>query len=248
MLPLDIWPGSARWQATLPELLGWQGALWVYGEPGSGVSTIGRYLADRRHSAYLDDVERVSREDLSEWLAAHPKGVLMAHSHGEEAVSGLSIELLAFKVASFEEDPEAAPRCAQALAAELGLDSVPPALYALPCPGHLRGLHNRLTRFKLLGQLPERNERSGEGTSLLIQSDDLASNLHALERLLLHRALRRSYGNRMEAARRLGVSRRQLYLLVARHGDPLRGEIPTTDGPKRLLKRKAEESVSSKIE
>ena len=156
--------------------------------------------------------------------------------------------VLAFRLSTFEEDPGALARCAQALGASLGLEALPPALYALPCPGNLRGLHNRLTRFKLLGQLPEPSVLAGEGTALPILTEDLASNLHALERLLLHRALRRSYGNRMEAARRLGVSRRQLYLLVARHGDPLRGETPTAPGPKRLLKRKTSDLPQSKIE
>jgi hypothetical protein len=41
----------------------------------------------------------------------------------------------------------------------------------------------------------------------------------------------------MEAAHRLGVSRRQLYLLIARHGDPVRGEPPSSVGPKRLCKK-----------
>jgi DNA-binding NtrC family response regulator len=72
---------------------------------------------------------------------------------------------------------------------------------------------------------------------LPLETEDLAANLHVLERVLLHRALRRSYGNRVEAAGRLGVSRRQLYLLIARHGDPVRGELPSHPGPKRLNKR-----------
>jgi DNA-binding NtrC family response regulator len=87
-------------------------------------------------------------------------------------------------------------------------------------------------RWKLLGQLPE----DGAPRLPLQDSDDLAANLHVLERLLLHRALRRSYGNRVEAARRMGVSRRHLYLLIARHGDPVRGEAPSKEGPKRLLR------------
>ena len=79
------------------------------------------------------------------------------------------------------------------------------------------------------GQLPE-----DPAPRLPLESDDLAANLHALERLLLHRALRRAYGNRLEAAKRMGVSRRHLYLLIARHGDPVRGQAPTAEGPKRL--------------
>jgi hypothetical protein len=188
-------------------------------------------------------------EEIGAWLRAHPNGVLMAHLSPEHpswaAVMGSA---LAFRLPSVEEDPGSLASCAKALGEELGLEHLPPALFALPCPGNMRGLHNRLTRFKLLGQLPEPGAPAGDGTSLPIRSEDLASNLHALERLLLHRALRLSYGNRMEAARRLGVSRRQLYLLVARHGDPLRGEIPTALGPKRLLKRKSGDGSVSKIE
>jgi hypothetical protein len=90
-------------------------------------------------------------------------------------------------------------------------------------------------RWKLLGQLPDEVPIGGGGP-LPLESEDMATNLHALERLLLHRALRRSYGNRVEAAKRLGVSRRHLYLLIARHGDPVRGEAPTAGGPKRLLR------------
>jgi hypothetical protein len=240
MLPLEVWPGHDRWKDALPELLRWEGPLWIFGESGSGVSTFGRFLADRRASPYLDDVDRLPEAEVANWLRDHSQGILMAHLPPEHpAVVSLAKHALAFRLATFEEDPGSAASCATALAQELGLDTLPSALYALPCPGNLRGLHNRLTRFKLLGQLPDLASMDGEGTFLPIRSEDLASNLHALERLLLHRALRRSYGNRMEAARRLGVSRRQLYLLVARHGDPLRGEVPTADGPKRLLKRKS---------
>ena len=75
-----------------------------------------------------------------------------------------------------------------------------------------------MLRFKLLGQLPEDALALERALTLPLEEDNLAMNLHVLERLLLHRALRRSYGNRVETARRLGVSRRQLYLLIARHG------------------------------
>lgn len=249
MIPLEAWPGHHRWKKVLPELLRWEGPLWIYGETGTGVSTFGRFLADRRDSGYLDDVERNSPEELRRWLHEHPNGVLMAHVPPEHsAVAAIVGRSLAFRLTPLEEDPGSVAPCARALGEELGLENLPPVLSALPCPGNLRGLHNRLTRFKLLGQLPEPASQAAEGASLPILSEDLASNLHALERLLLHRALRRSYGNRMEAARRLGVSRRQLYLLVARHGDPLRGEVPTAEGPKRLLKRKNPESTVSKIE
>jgi len=94
-------------------------------------------------------------------------------------------------------------------------------------------LRNRLLRWKLMGQLPA-FEPSGPPR---FEAEDLATNLHELECFLLHRALRRAYGNRVEAARRLGVSRRQLYLLIQRHGDPVRGDLGTGKRPKRLLKQ-----------
>ena len=122
------------------------------------------------------------------------------------------------------------------------LHQVMRALGALPCPGNLRGLRNRLVRWKLLGQLPETLEDTSTAEMRELDDEDLATHLHQLERVLLHRALRRSFGNRVEAARRLGVSRGQLYLLIQRHGDPMRGEIPTHPGPKRLLKRQVKTS------
>lgn len=248
MIPLPAWPGHRRWKDTLPALLQWPGALWVFGEAGSGVSTFGRHLAEQRGCAWLDDADR-QPDGLHAWLRDNPKGLLLGHVPPEHpSVAPWLGESLAFRLWTLEEDPAAAGPCAQAMAEALELESVPPVLYALPCPGNLRGLHNRLTRYKLLGQLPETSEPLGEGLVLPILTEDLASNLHALERLLLHRALRRSYGNRLEAARRLGVSRRQLYLLVARHGDPLRGEVPTAPGPKRLLKRTLSQGAVSKIE
>jgi DNA-binding NtrC family response regulator len=94
-------------------------------------------------------------------------------------------------------------------------------------------LRNRLLRWKLMGQLP----MAAPVGPPRFEAEDLASNLHELERFLLHQALRRSYGNRVEAAQRLGVSRRQLYLLIRRHGDPVRGEAASGDLPQRVKKR-----------
>lgn len=241
MLPLELWPGHARWGGAVEALLAHPGPLWIFGETGSGVSTLGRYVADRRGTAYLDDAERLTAEEAGAWLRAHPTGVLMGHTAPEDpGVASLAGRCLAFRVPSLEEDPDTVPRCLQALAQELGMaGELPSALAGLPCPGNFRGLHNRLMRWKLLGQAPEAPGTAAEGVVLPITAEDLATNLHGLERLLLHRALRRSYGNRVEAAQRLGVSRRQLYLLIKRHGDPLRGEAPTDPGPRRLLKQRA---------
>jgi hypothetical protein len=171
---------------------------------------------------------------LKEWLRAHPRGVVACHGGPQDPRWGeMASHCLVFRLPSLAEAPGSLSACAEALAEEEGVPlPLPPALLALPCPGNLRGLRNRLIRWKLLGQLPE---EAGPGV-LPLDTENLAANLHVLERLLLHRALRRSYGNRVEAARRLGVSRRQLYLLIARHGDPVRGEAPRLEGPKRLLR------------
>ena len=95
-------------------------------------------------------------------------------------------------------------------------------------------------RWKLLGQSPT-CEPAGPPR---FEAEDLATNLHALERYLLHQALRRAYGNRVEAARRLGVSRRQLYLLIRRHGDPVRGDEGLGDLPRRVQKRRPTQNSS----
>nr|WP_279341214.1 helix-turn-helix domain-containing protein [Geothrix sp. SG198] len=97
-----------------------------------------------------------------------------------------------------------------------------------------------MLRWKLLGQLPE-PEPAGPPR---FEAEDLATNLHDLERFLLHRALRRAYGNRVETALRLGVSRRQLYLLIRRHGDPVRGEAASGDLPQRMKRRRSAQNSS----
>nr|WP_306672431.1 helix-turn-helix domain-containing protein [Geothrix fuzhouensis] len=152
-----------------------------------------------------------------------------------------SLACLELRLPSLEEDPACMPRVLAALAEEEGVPAPwPPALGALPCPGNLRELRNRLLRWKLLGQLPG-PEPAGPPR---FEAEDLATNLHDLERFLLHRALRRAYGNRVEASARLGVSRRQLYLLIRRHGDPVRGESASGDLPQRLKKRRSAQNSS----
>ena len=237
MIPLSCMPGFTRWGRGIEALLERPDAIWVYGDLGSGVSTVGRFLADRRGVACLDDAEGMNAAILNQWLVEHPRGVFASHAAPTgEPVSEVGSHCLALRLESLDEDPTAVEACLESLAAEEGIAAnTPQALAALPCPGNLRGLRNRLVRWHLLGQAPEPEEDGA--WPMMAQAEDLATNLHFLERVLLHRALRRSFGNRVEAARRLGVSRRQLYLLIARHGDPLRGEIPVHPGPKRFRKR-----------
>jgi hypothetical protein len=241
LIDLALLPGSGRWSAALDALLAHPGPLWICGADGTGVSSLARLLAERRGVAWLDDGERSCA--LLTWLAVQPRGVIGSHLDPEDpAVAEAAGRCLCLRLATLVEDPAAVLPCLTALAAEEGLTGpLPAALAVLPCPGNLRGLHNRVLRWKLLGQLPE-SAVAAPGATLPLDAEDMATNLHVLERLLLHRALRRSYGNRVEAAQRLGVSRRQLYLLIARHGDPVRGEAPSQPGPKRLIRRTGQNS------
>jgi hypothetical protein len=245
MIPLEQMPGAGRWSGSIPALLAHPGPLWVHGGMGTGVSTVAAWLAQRRGCAVLDDAERMPVEDLEDWLRRNPNGVLGAHLAPEALpVAAIACRCLALGLRPLEEDPDTVPGCLAHLAAAEGhAGPLPPALGALPCPGSLAGLRNRLLRWTLLGQLGETGPTID---ALPLPNENLAANLHVLERLLLHRALRRSYGNRVEAAGRLGISRRQLYLLIARHGDPVRGEAPSDPGPKRLAK--ASKSISSPLE
>jgi hypothetical protein len=247
MIPLEHLPGFARWGRGLEALVARPEPIWVFGALGSGVSTLARVLAERRQAGFFDDAERVGTPELLRWLADNPRGVFASHLSPEaESVSGAASRCLVLRLESLDEDPVSIGRCLAGLAEEEGitdpLSHVKGALGDLPCHGNLRGLRNRLVRWKLLGQLPETLAEEAPTEIGEQQAEDLATHLHQLERVLLHRALRRSFGNRVEAARRLGVSRRQLYLLISRHGDPLRGEIPTDSGPKRLLKRQVKTS------
>ena len=233
MIPLEAIPGFDSWGKHLETLLAQGEPLWVYGPQGSGVSHTIRELSQRRASAFLDDADQVAPELLVDWLKAHPRGVLGAHGIPGSAASPASHRCLPLRLWSLEEAPGSLIPCLEALGRDLGVPPpLPTALGLLPCPGNLLELHNRVLRWKLLGQAPEPESIH----QLPLEADSLAANLHILERTLLHRALRRSYGNRTEAAQRLGVSRRQLYFLIDRHGDPVRGSLPVAPPLKRLKK------------
>ena len=244
MHPLEILPGYPLWGGLLEAVVRHGGPLLIHGETGAGVTTLSEWLARERAAPCLDDAESLPPHALEAWLAENPRGTLASHlGPADPLMAEVASRCLVFHLPSMEEDPPSMQRCLLALARAEGLEGdLPPALASLPCPGNLRGLRNRLVRFKLLGQLPEETLSGLAGGSLLLEREDIASNLHVLERILLHRALRRSYGNRVEAAQRLGVSRRQLYLLIARHGDPVRGQAPSSAGPKRLSKRSDQNS------
>lgn len=231
-MPLALLPGFAQWGAHLEELAARPEALWIHGPAGSGVSTLAAELAGLRG---VPVHEADSPATAGEWLRGEPRGVVAARwAPG-------SLPCLELRLPGLDEHPECIPALLAALAVEEGLEApLPPSLGALPCPGNLRELRNRVLRWKLLGQTPA-TEPAGPPR---FEAEDLATNLHALERHLLHQALRRAYGNRVEAARRLGVSRRQLYLLIRRHGDPVRGEEGSGDLPRRVQKRRPTQNSS----
>ena len=214
MIPWTLLPGLER--ADLAALAAREEPVWVHGPAGSGRSSLAAELAKLRG---------VEAGDASADPA--PRAVAVGSSPPADP------RWMALRLAPLDEQPDAIPALLKALAAEEGLSHPPAALGRLPCAGNLRELRNRVLRFKLLGQLPE----ASEGGAPAFEAEDLATNLHAMEAFLLHRALRRSYGNRVEAAARLGVSRRQLYILIARHGDPVKGEAPSGELPKRMAKR-----------
>ena len=234
MLPLELLPGSAQWGLHLDALVARPEALWVYGGPGCGTSSLAALLAAKRGGAWLD----ADSPDLAlAWLAGHPGGIVAARGPAPEGLDCLPLHL-----PGVEDHPECIPGILAHLALEEGLTPpLPAALGGLPCPGNLRELRNRVLRWKLLGQLPTREPAGAPA----FEAEDLATNLHHLERFLLHRALRRAYGNRVEAAGRLGVSRRQLYLLIARHGDPVRGEAISSEPPLLVRKRRPGQNSSS---
>ena len=243
MLPLDRLPGFASWGGRLEVLAAHPGPLWIWGGRGSGVSALAGFLAGARGRGLLDDVEGRPLEELQSPLAGHPLGILSGHANPEDPrLQPVALRCLAFHLPGLEEDPRCIPGLLRAMGREEGLEGpLPEALGSLPCPANLRGLRNRLVQWKLLGQLPfHDSENPGP-----LAAEDLATHLHLLERTLLHRALRRSYGNRVEAAARLGVSRRHLYLLIARHGDPVRGELPWEEGPKRLSRQRMRKNNSA---
>jgi hypothetical protein len=233
LLPVELLPGSAQWGRHLEELVARPEPIWVHGPPGAGTSTLAARLAAGRGEAPF---EAPNPEQGLAWLAVHPSGVVAAHEPPPPRLPVLELRLPALA-----EHPEALPALLLAMGQEEGLPGPLPAILgALPCMGNLRELRNRVLRWKLLGQLPS-PEPAGP---LRLEAEDLATNLHELEQFLLHRALRRAYGNRVEAAQRLGVSRRQLYLLIRRHGDPIRGEPASGDLPQRLKKRHTAQNSS----
>lgn len=233
MIPWSLLPGYAQWGPGLDALVARSEALWIYGPPGSGASTLAEDLASRRGVACL---RAATAEEATAWLAQSPGAVVSAPVAAPGAVP-----CLALRLGGLEEEPDRVPALLAHIAQEEGVEGpLPPSLGALPCEGNLRELRNRLLRWGLLKQLPDLEA----GGPPRLEAEDLATNLHDLERYLLHRALRRTYGNRSAAALRLGISRPQLYLLIRRHGDPVLGQPGTGEMPQRLLRSRNAQNSS----
>jgi len=213
---------------SLHKLTMHKGPTWVHGPRGSGVSTLANWLAAQRGAAAIENSPSI---DMEGWLKDNPLGCIASNRSPVPKSLCDNFNFAELSLWPLDDDPNSIQVCLQHLALDEGLKPpLPPELAALPCNGNLRELKNRVQRWRLLGELPEPKEPK------LLEPEDIATNLHILERALLHRALRRSYGNRAEAAARLGVCRRQLYLLIGRHGDPVRGLPPSSAAPKRLEK------------
>jgi DNA-binding NtrC family response regulator len=117
--------------------------------------------------------------------------------------------------------------------------TVDPTAMAVLCqydwPGNVRELANVLERAQILAEgdtitnddLPE-NLIQTASPATEVQTRESPDALDGVERRHVAEVLRRSGGNKMQAAKTLGISRRSLYRLIERYG--LGGETPRADG------------------
>src|SRR5262249_26878150 len=96
------------------------------------------------------------------------------------------------------------------------LDDAFDALMTHDWPGNVRELRNVLERAAILSD----GEIECAHLSIRTRRPDTHSttDLRSIERVALERVMRETHGNKSRAARRLGVSRTQLYGLLRRHG------------------------------
>ncbi len=87
-------------------------------------------------------------------------------------------------------------------------------------PGNLRELRNVVLRLDALTEGDEIGPAFLEPEGAAVGSDLPTLDLAALEQAAIDEALRCADGNKAEAARLLGISRRSLYDRLKRHGDP----------------------------
>ena len=155
MLPVERLPGFDAWGGRLETLRTHPGPVWIWGDPGSGVSSFLQWLGAQRNGPVLDDADGGDAGRLAAFLEGEVRATLGAHRDPEAAVPALAPRLLVFRLPSLEEDPRCLAELAAAIGAAEGLsEALPSALWQLPCPGNVAGLRNRILRWKLLGQLP----------------------------------------------------------------------------------------------
>jgi transcriptional regulator of acetoin/glycerol metabolism len=86
-------------------------------------------------------------------------------------------------------------------------------------PGNIRELHNVLASAAAIAATDLIEE--GDLTELARQAAASVTPIAELERAEVARAMAETHGNKMEAARRLGISRRALYRRLEKFGvDP----------------------------
>jgi DNA-binding NtrC family response regulator len=109
------------------------------------------------------------------------------------------------------------------------------ALLSYRWPGNIRELVNVLERAQILAEenlltlddLPDTLQTAPQPTAISSGANSL--NLHEMERRNVHAALQQAKGNKVQAAKLLGVTRRALYRLIMKYGgEPKPGESKTS--------------------
>jgi two-component system response regulator HydG len=108
-------------------------------------------------------------------------------------------------------------------------------LVAYPWPGNVRQLHNALERAAILceGGLITAEHLSLQALSVTVPRRE--PRLSDVERRTIEQVLRETGGNKSKAARRLGITRTQLYCPLRKYGlepvPPTRGVYRGADSP-----------------
>jgi DNA-binding NtrC family response regulator len=135
-------------------------------------------------------------------------------------------------VPPLRERPEEIPALARSFLARAGKGKArlsPAALRALeayPWPGNIRELANIIERAAILASshvillehLPESLRRAAPPKTTRDREADRVTTVKEAERRAIHEALRETGGNRAEAARLLGISRRKLFYRLKEYG------------------------------
>ena len=138
------------------------------------------------------------------------------------------LAVIDIRMPSLREYPEDIPRLVhhfmQQLAAPLGVAPLPLShemvkrLSAYSWPGNVRELRNHVERAMILGNFPLQSLPAFAGAAAL-GADELGLSLAEVERRHIERVTEACAGNKTEAARRLGVSRKTLERKFAEWGE-----------------------------